>query len=108
IRILLDSERMAAHRITLLDLERALREQNVELPSGRVENLDRELTIQTQGQLKTPEEFNNLVLRANGADIVRLRDVGLAREGVENERTLARVNGQPCIFLGIVKQSKAN
>ena len=108
IRLWLDAEKMAAHQVTLLDLERALREQNVELPSGRIESLDREMTIETRGQLKTPEEFNNLILRNNGVDLVRLRDVGEAREGVENERTVARVNGQPCIFLGVVKQSKAN
>lgn len=108
IRLWLDSEKMAAHEITVLDVQRALQEQNVELPSGRVENVDREMTIETRGQLKTPEEFNNLVLRATGAKLVRLRDIGEAREGVENERTRARVNGKPCIFLGIVKQSKAN
>lgn len=108
IRLWLDSEKMAAHRITVLDVQQALREQNVELPSGRVENVDREMTIETRGQLKTPEEFNNLVLRSTGSKLVRLRDIGEAREGVENERTRARVNGKPCIFLGIVKQSKAN
>ena len=108
IRLWLDSERMAAHQITVLDVDRALRQQNVELPSGRVENVDREMTIETRGQLKTPEEFNQLVLRNEGVKLVRLRDIGEAREGVENERSFARVNGKPCIFLGIIKQSKAN
>ncbi|MFN7138192.1 MAG: efflux RND transporter permease subunit, partial [Limisphaerales bacterium] len=108
IRISLDSEKMAAHQLTVLDVQRSLRQQNVELPSGRVENFDREMTIQTRGELKTAEEFNQLVLKSDGARIVRLRDVGIAREGVENERTIARNNGRPCIFLGIVKQSKAN
>jgi multidrug efflux pump len=107
-RLWLDAEKMAAHQITVLDVEKALREQNVELPSGRVENLQREMTIQTRGEMKTPEEFNQLVLRNDGARLVRLRDVGEARAGVENERTIARNNGRPCIFLGIVKQSKAN
>src|SRR5262245_46203641 len=107
-RLWLDSEKMAAHQLTVLDIERALHQQNVELPSGRVENLQREMTIQTRGQMKTPEEFNDLVLRNDGTKLVRLRDVGEARSGVENERTVARNNGRPCIFLGIVKQSKAN
>ena len=56
-------------------------EQNVELPSGRVENLDREMTIQTRGELKTAEQFNRLVIRNDGANLVRLRDIGQAREG---------------------------
>src|SRR5436190_3186511 len=107
-RLWLDAEKMAAHQISVLDVERALRQQNVELPSGRVENMSREMTIETRGELKTPEEFNNLVVRAEGGKLVRLRDVGEARTGVENERTIARNNGKPCIFLGIVKQSKAN
>jgi multidrug efflux pump len=107
-RLWLDAEKLAAHQLTVLDVERALRQQNVELPSGRVENLDREMTIQTRGELKTPEEFNNLVLRNDGTRLTRLRDIGEARIGVENERTVARNNGKPCIFLGIIKQSKAN
>ncbi|NDE98365.1 MAG: efflux RND transporter permease subunit [Verrucomicrobia bacterium] len=108
IRLWLDSEKMAAHQITVLDVERALKQQNVELPSGRVENIDREMTIQTRGELKTPAEFNELVVKNDGVKIVRLRDIGEAKAGVENERTIARNNGRPCIFLGIVKQSKAN
>jgi multidrug efflux pump len=107
-RLWLDAERMAAHEVTVLDVQRALREQNVELPSGRVENLQREMTIQTLGELKTVDEYNALVIRTDGIRIVRLRDIGEAREGVEEERSLARYNGRTCIFLGIVKQSKAN
>jgi hydrophobe/amphiphile efflux-1 (HAE1) family protein len=108
IRLWLDAEKMAARQVTVLDVQRALREQNVELPSGRVENLHREMTIETRGQLKTAAEFNQLVLRSEGAKIVRLRDIGEAKEGVENERTISRNNGRPCIFIGVVKQSKAN
>ena len=108
IRLWLDAEKMAARQVTVLDVERALRQQNVELPSGRVENLDREMTIQVRGELKRTTEFNDLVIRSDGAKIIRLRDIGEARPGVENERTIARNNGRPCIFLGIVKQSKAN
>src|SRR5947207_702591 len=107
-RLWLDSEKMAAHRVTVLDVESSLHQQNVELPSGRVENLDREMTIETSSQLNTPEQFNQLVIKNDGVKIVRLRDIGEARAGVENERTVARNNGRPCIFLGIVKQSKAN
>src|SRR6185295_14095746 len=107
-RLWLDSEKMAARQVTVLDMQRALRQQNVELPSGRVENLDRELTIETRGELKTAEEYNQLVIKNDGVKIVRLRDIGVAKEGVQNERTVARTNGKKCIFLGIVKQSKAN
>jgi multidrug efflux pump len=107
-RLWLDSERMAARRVTVLDVQRALREQNVELPSGRVENLDRELTIQTRGELKTAAEFNELVIRSEGPTLVKLRDIGRAEEGAEDYRTIARARGKPCIFLGVVKQAKGN
>jgi hydrophobe/amphiphile efflux-1 (HAE1) family protein len=107
-RLWLDAEKMAAHRVSVLDVQTALRQQNVELPSGRIENLDREMTIETRGQLKTAAEFNRLVIKTEGVKIVRLRDIGYAEEGVEDYRTVARNNGNPCIFLGIVKQSKAN
>src|SRR5206468_4464737 len=85
-----------------------LHQQNVELPSGRVENLQREMTIETRGELKTADEFNLLAIRNDGANIIRLRDIGEAKEGVEDERTIARFNGKPAVFLVIVKQSKAN
>jgi multidrug efflux pump len=107
-RLWLDAERMAAHQVTVTDVQRALRAQNVELPSGRVENIHREFSILTRGDLKTTGEFNRLVVRTEGDRIVRLQDIGEAREGVENERTMARQNGRPCAFIGVIKQSKAN
>lgn len=107
-RLWLDSERMAARQVTVLDVQRALRQQNIELPSGRVENLDREMTIQTRGELKTADEFNDLVIRVEGANLVKLRDIGRAEAGAEDYRTIARARGKPCVFLGIVKQAKGN
>ena len=107
-RLWLDSDKMAARQVTVLDVERALREQNIELPSGRVENLDREMTIQTRGELKTAEEFNHLVVRTDGTTLVRLSDIGRAEEGSEDYRTIARARGKPCVFLGVVKQAKGN
>src|SRR5688572_5942423 len=107
-RLWLDSDKMAARQVTVLDVERALREQNIELPSGRVENLDREMTIQTRGEMRTAEEFNDLVIRSEGTTLVRMRDIGRAEEGAEDYRTIARARGKPCVFLGVVKQAKAN
>lgn len=109
-RLWLDSMRMAAAQVTVLDVQHALRQQNVELPSGRVEGRDRELAIQMRGEMKSADEFNNLVIRNDGVTLVRLKDIGEAREGVEVEsmRSVARANGKQAVALGIVKQSKAN
>jgi multidrug efflux pump len=108
IRLWLDSQKMAARQVTVLDVERALHEQNVELPSGRVENLQREMTIQVRGEMKTPEEFDRLVIKESGGALVRLADIGKAEVGVEDERSVARFNSKPAVGLGVVKQSKAN
>jgi multidrug efflux pump len=108
IRLWLDSEKMAARGVTVLDVEKALKNQNVELPSGRVESWQRELSIQMLGEMKTPEEYNNLVLRQDGANFVRLKDIGFAAVGVEDERSVARYNSKPCVGIGVIKQSKAN
>lgn len=108
IRLWLDSQKMAARGVTVLDVESALREQNVELPSGLVESFQRSLSIQTRGELKTPEEYNDLVIKRDGATFIRLSDIGRASVGVEDERSVARFNSKPCVGIGVVRQSKAN
>ncbi|HMO03263.1 MAG TPA: efflux RND transporter permease subunit [Kiritimatiellia bacterium] len=107
-RLWLDPKKMAARNVTVLDVERALSEQNVELPSGRIESRNREFTIQTKGQLASVQQFDDLIIRQDGLDVVRLRDIGYAADGVEDERSVARFNSQPSIGLGVVRQSKAN
>ncbi len=108
IRILLDPEKMAAREVTVIDVQTALQTQNVDLPSGRVENLDRELTIFTRGDLRSADEFNRLIVRENNLGIIRLEDIGEAVIGVEDQRGIARYNSQPAVGLGVVRQSKAN
>ncbi len=108
IRLWLDSQKMAARQVTVLDVQRALTEQNVELPSGLVESWSRAMSIETRGELKTPEEYNNLVVKRDGATFIRLSDIGRAAVGVEDERSVARFNSRPAVGIGIVKQSKAN
>jgi multidrug efflux pump len=108
IRLRLDAEKMAAHQVTINDVSQALAAQNLELPSGRVEGREREMTIQTLGEMKNADEFNRLVIRQEGAALVRLQDIGRAEVGVEDERSIARFNSKPAVGLGIVRQSKAN
>jgi len=108
IRIWLDAQKMAARGITVLDVEIALKTQNIELPSGLVENWSRVMSIETQGEMKTPEEYNNLVIKQNGATFIRLSDIGRAVIGVEDEKAVARFNSKPALGIGIVRQSKAN
>ena len=107
-RIWLDPVQMASRRITVLDVEKALRNENVELPSGRIEGLQREFSVRTLGEMKTPEQFNRLIIKRVHQTPVYLQDIGHAAIGPKDDRSLVRFNGEPAVGLGIVKQSKAN
>ena len=107
-RIWLDRDRLAGFGLTPLDVENALRRQNVEVPSGRIESRAREFTVLTETDLRTPEQFNNLIITEARGYPVRLKDVGRAELGAQDERNVVRVNGNPAMGLGIVKQSTAN
>jgi multidrug efflux pump len=107
-RLRLDPERLAAHNLTATDVRTVLATENVELPSGRIEGANVELTVKTRGQLRGVEEFNNLVLRADGRRLVRFADVGTAVLGAENERSILKRDGVPMIGLAIVAQPGAN
>ncbi len=108
VRIRLVPRRMAAYGITVPDVRRALQQGNVEIPSGRLESESREFTVRTEGEFETPEAFNDLIVAWRDGSPIRLGDVGTVEGGVENERTLARFNGEPTVGVGVVKQSGAN
>lgn len=107
-RLWLDPQKMAARQISALDVETALRADNVDIPSGRIESTNREFTVRTQGELKTPEQFDRLIIKRVNNMPVYLSDIGHAAIGAKDERSLVRFNGKPAVGLGIVKQSKAN
>jgi len=107
-RLWLDRERMAAHQVTAGDVEAALLRQNVDIPSGRIESTRREFTVLTESDMRTAEQFNDLIIRREGGYLVRLGDVGRAELAAEDERKAVRVNGNPAVGLGVVKQSNAN
>ena len=107
-RLWLDRDRVAAYGLTPQDVEGALRRQNVEIPSGRIESTQREFTVLTEADLKSDAQFNDMILAESRGYPVRLRDVGYARLGALDERNIVRVNGNPAVGLGVVKQSTAN
>jgi multidrug efflux pump subunit AcrB len=107
-RIWLERARLAAYGITPRDIEEALEARNLEVPGGRIEGRERELTVVTETDLRTPEEFNALIIRQSNGYPVRLRDIGRAEFGAEDERNAVRVNGTPAVGLGVVKQSTTN
>ena len=77
------------------------------MPGGRIEGREREFTVVTETDLRTPEQFNDPIIRQSSGYPVRLRDIGRAELGAEDERNAVRVNGRPAVGLGVVKQSTA-
>src|SRR3546814_585686 len=107
-RIWLDRARLAAYRLTPDDVELALRQQNVEVPSGRIEGVDREFTVLSRTGLVTPEEFGRIVLKDVDGFPVRMRDVARVEIGPPDERRITRFNGNTAVMPGIVTHATAN
>lgn len=107
-RVWLDPQRMAGVGVTPGDVEAALRAQNLEIPAGRVESHQREFTVLSETDLKTPEQFAAVVVKASAGALVRLGDVARVELGADSSRFRARFNGKNAIPLGIVKQAVAN
>jgi multidrug efflux pump len=107
-RLWLEPEKLAAFALTAGDVEAALREQNVDVPGGRIESYGREFTVRTQGELADALEFENLIIATRGNTQVKLSDVGRAELGSEDYRTKTFFNGKPTVGLGVVRQSKSN
>src|SRR6266852_3829074 len=100
-RVWLDPLRMASHGLTTQDVEAAIRSENTEIPGGRVEGQGREFAVRTRGELSKPEEFGAIIVSQKQNDVVRLRDVAEVTVGAEDERTVARYNGEQAVGLGI-------
>jgi multidrug efflux pump len=107
-RIWLDRARMAAYAITVQEIEAALRAQNVEIPSGRIESNDREFTVLSQTSLITPEQFREITVKDASGFPVKLRDLAKVELGAREERNAAWFGGEPSVTIGIVKQATAN
>lgn len=107
-RIRLDPHRLDAYKLAPMDIENVLTEENNELPSGRIEGDNTELTIRTFGRLSQPPEFNNVIIKQDSSGIVRLSDVGYAEFGAENERNDVKGRGIGGVVVGILPQPGAN
>ncbi|MAM00451.1 efflux RND transporter permease subunit [Hydrocarboniclastica marina] len=108
IRVWLDRERMASREVTVADIERALRANNVELPAGEIESISRKFTVRTASRLADVEQFANLVVRRQDDYQLRLGEVARVELGAEDDNTYVRANGRNAIGLGIIRQSKSN
>ncbi len=107
-RVWIDRMRLAGLGVTVQDVEDAIRNQNAEIPAGRVEGADREFTVLSRTSLGTAEQFSNVILKPAGGRQVKLGDVARVELATADIRRDSRYNGATSISIGIVKQAVAN
>jgi multidrug efflux pump len=107
-RVWLDADALASRGLTVQDVAQAIRTRNIEVPAGRIESSQREFTVRSLGELRTPVEFADLVVSQGNGALVKLGDVARVELGAENDRSAIRYNGEAAMGLGIVRQSTAN
>lgn len=108
IRIWLDRRELAARNLTVADIEAALRRSNVELPAGEIESIDRQLTVRLASRLSTVEQFRDIVIDRVAGYPVKLGEVALIEQGVEDDTMIVRSNGKLAVGMGVLRQSQAN
>ncbi|MGI8882968.1 MAG: efflux RND transporter permease subunit [Pyrinomonadaceae bacterium] len=108
INVWVDPDKMRSYSITPAEVSNALRIQNVEFPSGRLDGGATESSVRTLGKIQNPEEFAEVVVATRGTYQVRVKDIGYVEDGAEELRTEARHNGQPAVSLVVSKQSGQN
>ncbi len=107
-RIWFKPEKLSAYSLTPRDVQNALLRENVELPAGKISGDATELGIRTFGKLNTEEEFNNLIIKnINGTDI-RVKDIGEAVLGPENEESVLKESNVPMIAIAVIPQPGTN
>lgn len=107
-RIWLNPKKLTAYNLTAGDVMNALRKENVELPSGKISGNTTELMVRTFGRLNTEDEFNNIIVKSDEGSDIRVRDIGEAVLGPENEESALKESGVPMIALAIIPQPGSN
>jgi multidrug efflux pump len=107
-RVWIDTDRLAAYRLTVQDVEEALRRSNLEVPAGRIESQQREFNITAATDMQTVTQFRELVIRMVGGVPVRLQDVARVEEGPQDNRSSIRLNGRDSVAVGVIRQATAN
>jgi HAE1 family hydrophobic/amphiphilic exporter-1 len=106
--VFVDPDKLASYGLAIADISQSLRQQNIEVPGGRINQGPRELVLRTLGRLNTAEEFNDLIVARRGTSLIRVKDIGRAVDSYEEPRTLARLDGANAVSLVVQKQSGTN
>jgi len=108
IQLLLNADRLNAYGLTVDQVRQAVQRQNVEIPGGTFISGPSEIALRTMGRLQTPEDFNRIILSQRNGSVITLGDVARVVDGVQEVRSVARVDGQPSVALSIRKQTGTN
>jgi HAE1 family hydrophobic/amphiphilic exporter-1 len=108
VQVDIDARRLAAHKLTILQVRDALAAQNAEVPGGRVDEGRRERSLRTLGRVPHAREFRDLVVATVGGTAVHISDLGEVHDATKEVRTLARLNGKPAVVLQVQRQSGEN
>ena len=107
-RLWIDPVKLAGYQLTPMDVRNTISRENVELPSGSIEGTATQLTIRTLGLMTTPKEFNDLIIKQTGDQIVRFKDIGRAELGAEDIRGILKKDGVPMVMVAIIPQPGSN
>jgi hydrophobe/amphiphile efflux-1 (HAE1) family protein len=108
VRVWYDAVRMEAQGLTVQDVNSAIGREHLEVPAGRIEGSEREMNVRAEGEAIDVEAFANLVITYKEGAPVRLKDVAVVEDGLEDRRRIGRTLGQPSIGMGITKLRGAN
>lgn len=108
VNVWVDPDKMRSYNVTPAEVSAALRIQNIEFPSGRLDEGQKETSVRTMGKVEKVEDFNNIVVATRGGYQVKVKDLGYTEDGAEELRSEARLNGQPAVTLIVAKQSGQN
>ncbi len=108
IQIWADGEKLYSYNLNVEQVRNALASQNVEIPGGRVEQGNREVSLRTFGRVQKPEDFGRIIVGNGNGTPIRINDIGYVQDGFEEPRSMARLDGKPAVVLEIRKQAGTN
>ncbi len=108
INVWVDPDKLRSYNVTPAEVSGALKVQNMEFPSGRIDEGQTETAVRTVGKIEKPEQFNDVFVATRGGYQVKVKDLGHVEDGAEELRSEARLNGQPAVTLIVSKQSGQN
>lgn len=108
IQVWLDGEKLTSYGLNIDQVRGALVAQNVEIPGGRIDEGNREVSLRTLGRIEKPADFGRIIVPSGNGGAIRLNDIGHIEDGVEEVRSLARLDGSPAVVLRVQKQSGTN